>query len=268
MKTFQTSGRLGDIIYQLYTVKALGGGNILIDLEHHKNPIEKWNKDVAASIAPLLNYQSYIKGVAIKEWGFWPYDVNLVDAENAPKDPEAYPEWRGPNWPGNIHIAKRYAQFFHVRWIPGDVWLEAPKTKMVDVVFHAPMHRTTQAIYLAETIQLLANERIRVAIIDPDRNWEVGNSWGFFPHTSVDIKRFVDEGTIRREIPMDMLEAADWINSAKVFLGAVSSCHAIAEALGKPRLVQQAPDCDNVNSTHVLNGLEPKAIIELIKTYL
>ena len=256
MQTFQTSGRLGDIVYQLYTIKAMGGGDIIIDLEHHKEPPEKWNWHMAESIMPLLSYQTYIDSIfmSLEPGGRPPwkypdepiYDFDMVDAERAPMDPPSFPEWHGRNWPGNIHIAKRYAHHFGVAWKPGSIWLDAPKTKEVDIVIHAPHRRVTDYRSLAEAIQRLDMAGHGIAIIDIENEWP-------------------EEYRLQ---PKDMLEAADWINSAKVFLGAVSSCHAIAEALGKPRLVQQAPDCDNVNSTHVLNGLNARQIVELVERYL
>lgn len=261
MTTFQTSGRLGDIVYQLYTIKAMGGGDIIIDLEHHKEPPEKWNWHMAESIMPLLSYQTYIDSIfmSLEPGGRPPwkypdepiYDFDMVDAERAPMDPLSFPEWTGPNWPGNIHLAKRYAHHFGVAWKPGSIWLDAPKnhTESVDIAFHAPKRRCTDENNLRQIMEMLVHLGYGVAVIDPDREW------------------FMDIAGVQH-VTKDMLEAADIINSAKVFLGAVSSCHAIAEALGKPRLVQQAPDCDNVNSTHVLNGLNARQIVELVERYL
>lgn len=251
MKTFQTSGRLGDIVYQMYTVKSFCArdseqAQMLIDLEHHKEPRGAWNLDMAYSIAKLLNYQDYISNTAIVtgEQYVWPTDINLVDAENAPADPKAFPEWRGPNWPGNIHLAKRYAHHFGFGWKPGDVWMTAPQTKKAEVVVHAPLRRMTDKYELYAAINMLRADGVKVTII-------AGHDWTEWENTS--LLECVTQ-------PANMLEAADYINSAKVFLGAVSSCHAIAEALGKPRFVQQAADCDNVNSTLVLNGMSAKDI--------
>ena len=67
-----------------------------------------------------------------------------------------------------------------------------------------------------------------------------------------------------------LLETADHINSAKVFLGVVSSCNALAEGLGKRRLVEQADGCDNVNVGGKMglsiNNLSNQEVIEMVET--
>ncbi len=113
MIRIKTGGRIGDIIFQLYTVEKLAKGgqvDIVIDIEHHKNPPEAWNREMAESLIPLLRHQPYIRNAFIDDG--LPCEFNMIDAENATPDHAAFPEWRGPNSPGNIHIAKRYAHHF------------------------------------------------------------------------------------------------------------------------------------------------------------
>lgn len=261
MNTFHHGGRLGDAIYSLYTVKALGGGHVIISDFHQGN----WGEAQARSLLPLLQHQDYISGAHF-QYARSVEDVtyDLHDAE-LDHNPEAFPEWHGKVWPGNIHIAKRYAVHFGVEWKPGSTWLTAPATKDVQVAFHAPMRRTTKTDVLAKTLQKLGQAGIETAIIDPDSNWQFGNSWAFYPQTTIKLDGFP---TIQRVVPQDMLDAADWINSAKVFFGAVSSNHAIAEALGKPRYVQMADGCDNVIPTAFVNGWSADRLYQAITSHL
>ncbi len=74
MKTFKHSGDLGDIIYSLPTIKALGGGVLYLDPTGGlTDPLVAWGRRSNTSLSekvidklkPLLEQQSYIKGVEI-----------------------------------------------------------------------------------------------------------------------------------------------------------------------------------------------------------
>lgn len=77
LKTFKHSGDLGDIIYSLPAIKALGGGVLYLDPTGGLNdPLVSWgvesryqqtslNEKSISSIAPLLLQQDYIKDVKI-----------------------------------------------------------------------------------------------------------------------------------------------------------------------------------------------------------
>lgn len=242
---FLHGGRIGDAIYALYTVKALGGGDFYFN-QHHA-PIG-WNEELAKLTLKLIKYQDYVKKVGLINRQNITY--NLIDAEQD-YNPEKFPEWAGDDWPGNIHLAKRYAVHFGVDWGLDEPWLTAPKTKNIDVVVHAPSYRITDKIQLYFTILELLRNKYSVAIIGTPHDLE---HWQY--HQLADVQLVT---------PKDMLEAADWINSAKVFLGAVSSGHAIAEGLGKPRYVQAAQGCNNIHPTQFINGIDSEVIFEAIE---
>lgn len=85
MKTFKHSGDLGDIIYSLPTVRALGGGILYLDpkggetneLIQKQIPERKTKLNVNSinSIKPLLELQNYISEVKI--WNGEPIDYDL-----------------------------------------------------------------------------------------------------------------------------------------------------------------------------------------------
>ncbi len=69
----------------------------------------------------------------------------------------------------------------------------------------------------------------------------------------------------------EWLESAGEVNSAGLFLGAVSSVHALAEGLGKTRFVEQAPDCFNVSMlppSQCINGWPNDKVIEEVRKLL
>ena len=151
--------------------------------------------------------------------------------------------------PGNINIAKRYAVHFGLIYDPESVWLTAPRTKDVDVAFHCPLRRSVRsADDWREILADLVDDGLKIAVVDQEN----ADEWKMIP----------------AEHPNgDLLESADYINSAKVFLGTVSCCNAIAEGLKKPRLVEQAPDCFNVNVPEggCINGWSNEQVVEQVR---
>ena len=236
-KVFHHGGKFGDLIFALYTMKALGGGQLVVSDYHGVG----WSLEIARTMEGFLLAQSYIEDV----W-FQPYttpgtvDYDLQHAEDD-KNPEAFPEWHGGSWPGNCNIKKRYAVHFGVEYDPEAIWLTAPKTKEVDVVVHLPMRRSVRS----------------------------GADWNNILDGLSGLKVVVlgEEGLIGTD---SLLESADYINSAKVFLGVVSSCNALAEGLGKRRLVEQADGCDNVNVGGKMglsiNSLSNQEVVEMVET--
>lgn len=69
MKTFRHSGKLGDIIYSLPAVRALGGGHYFVDYqtEHFNKP--PLGKETALQMLQLLRTQEYIKAADLYEGG-------------------------------------------------------------------------------------------------------------------------------------------------------------------------------------------------------
>jgi hypothetical protein len=85
MKTFKNSGDLGDIVYALPTIRALGGGILYLDVAGGESEpacrsqcIDRKTKFNCAGfdfIAPLLRRQPYVSEVAV--WSGETVDVNL-----------------------------------------------------------------------------------------------------------------------------------------------------------------------------------------------
>ena len=69
--TFKHSGKLGDIIYSLPTIRALGGGVLHLA----ECPELKFGSREIGAILPLLRVQPYIRGVKI--WDGTPVDYDL-----------------------------------------------------------------------------------------------------------------------------------------------------------------------------------------------
>lgn len=219
------------MIFALWTMKELGGGELVLTDYHSPG----WDLTVAESMRGLLEMQPYVERVTVvpyKYRGLIDYDLQAAEDDF---NPQWFPEWNG-KWPGNVNILRRYAIHFgfcreSLKVIP---WMVAPCTKgRGNVVAHVPMRRSL---------------RLR-------EDWRR-------------ILTAVDAVVLGKEditgLDCSWLETADWINSSKVFLGTVSSCNAIAEALGKVRFVEQAEDCFNVNPTVSINGMDNEEVVRRV----
>ena len=173
------------MIFALYTMKALGGGQLVVSDYHKKG----WDFGIAATMRDFLTTQPYVDGVYfVSHPSLGAIDYDLQHAEDD-KNPEAFPEWHGGSWPGNCNIRKRYAVHFGVEYDPEAVWLTAPRTKEVDVAVHIPQRRSVRST----------------------KDWD--EILGGLFHLRVALLGEEGSGTA------SLLDSADHINSAKVFLG-------------------------------------------------
>ena len=238
-KVFHHGGKFGDMIFALYTMKALGGGQLVVSDYHGVN----WSLAIARTMTSFLLAQPYIESVRTVPYiaaEVYQVDYDLQHAEDD-RNPEDFPEWHGGSWPGNCNIRKRYAVHFGVEYDREAVWLTAPRTKEVDVAVHIPQHRLVRPLEdWFELLWELRLKKLRVVLLGKEG---LGTN--------------------------SLLESANYINSAKVFLGVVSSCNAIAEGLGKRRLVEQADGCDNVNVGGKMglsiNNLSNQEVVEMVE---
>lgn len=254
MKTFYHGGRIGDLIFALWTMRELGGGRLVVSDFHHPN----WSLGTAVSMDRLLRHQPYVQEVLYTAYRKGleqqvDYDLHAAEDDHNPQAIPGYDTKSG--WPGNANIAARYGVHFGLQYRPADKWLTAPASRLgqVDVVVHCPVRRMVrdQVDWLL-MVGRLRDSGLHLVIVGPEdqRMWAPG----------VPEARVVDG---------DLLDSADWINSAKVFLGTVSSCNAIAEGLKKRRFVEQAPDCFNVNVSPetggtCINGMDKKEVVDAV----
>jgi len=244
VKTFSHGGRFGDLFYALWTMRELGGGKLIITDRQQGN----WSLDMARTLESFLRYQPYIDEVEFRSHADrGPIDYELWEAEND-YNREAFPEC-DPNeiWPGSANIAKRYALHFDLTYRLGEKWLEAPYFGQdFGVIFHWKEDRTIRGLDdWAEIIN------VNYGMLSQ----EVGaSSWH-------------GDSTLDG----NWLTTAAKINSAKLFLGVVSGPHALAEGLGKTRLVEQAPDCFNVSvlpPSQCINGWSNQQVIDEVRRLL
>jgi hypothetical protein len=231
VNVFLQGGRIGDTIYALYVVKKLGGGIFQQCLRHAPH---RWDEVALRDTLKLVAYQPYVKEARFvkvpaaymmpdtpkeaRHLGEDPIEWthNFIDSESQ-NDPQNYPDLCYVNYLHYAHQARRHCVYFGVKWDPDDVWISAPKTKTLDIAFHAPSYRLVREL----------QKTCRVVILSGRHD------------------KYEWDGCGEVVVANTILEAADWVNSAHCFLGAASCCYAIAEGMKQFRFIELATDCFN-----------------------
>ena len=234
MTVFHSGGRIGDLLLALWTMKALGGGCLVVTDFHKGN----WDLDIARSMTDFLLLQFYIDDVDVVSYdarGSINYDFQQAETDY---NPEAFGISREESWPGRALIAQRYAGHFGLTF-DGLPWLRAA-TILCDVAFHCPMRRSVRrAEDWMVILKSLSRSGLHVVIVGK-------------------------EPPFANPEPFDLLDSAQYVDGAKCFLGVVSSMNALAEGLGKKRFVEHAPGCWNVTPGVVINGMSNDEVVRQV----
>lgn len=221
---FYHSGDLGDVIYSLPTVKVLGGGDFFLgpDLRVPMPIREKFTPERAALIIPLLESQNYILSAQYAKEMPEPtsYDLNEMRRLLSTSQPLDVS-------PG-FNLARCYLKFFnfdlgHDRF----KWLDVPPVAKERVIINR-------------------SERYR----DPNFRWDLilnkyRSSIAFIglKHEHADfVKRW---GPVSRIETKNLLEAAQVIAGAELFVGNQSCCYSIAEGLKQQAILEKCPEASN-----------------------
>lgn len=262
--TFHHGGRFGDCIAALYAVEQLcarEGKKAHIILSDFHAPVG-WDEGKARSLLPFLETMPYVERATFVPYKLLDtkgFDYDLHAAEDM-MNPQDFPEYDGSPWPGNVHLAKRYAHYFGFPFNPEHVWIPSVTVASwgpyYDVVFHAPLRRTVDQEQLRRIVAGVRAAGKSVCVLGDSQDyleWQKSlEQFGI---------EFIGEGN-------------DWnmtkylVSVAQCFLGAVSSVQMLAEAMKKPRFVQVAQGCNNIYAQgvtgHTINGMEPEKVVELI----
>lgn len=276
---FMMGGRIGDTVMALYVVKKLGGGVVQMCLRHE----QPFDLDQLNAVMTLVKYQPYVDdAIHVKvpqqyiKVGYTPDEYvnsgvdpipwthSFIDSESRIKNRDdvmrEYPEMHaaGLNWIHHIHQAHHHCKHFGVEWTPDTKWIDAPLTKAgVDVVFHAPSYRLVRNRESWLKIIRAISQHCSVVII-------TGKNDRFDWSQVDDVAATIAPG--------DFVQVADYINSAKCFLGAASSSYCVAEALRKMRFVELRADCYNTycygDTGMIINNLDDDAVVAKVLAYV
>ena len=205
MNRFLHSGRYGDLIYSLWTIKALSGGSIVFNLSEGSLVSEE-NVRFCRSLLESLSYISSVETIKFRkelennrgEKLFCRQDVDnpdLLILDNA---------WYWRNYPETYHWIYRYAYTFGVE-------VDA-STPVIQVSSKNIRHRP-------------------IIVHSTDRYRGSGIPQEFLNREDVLI--------VTNEFYNSMLEMAISIASSKFFVGNQSIGAALAQALQHPRLIEK-----------------------------
>ena len=230
---FYHGGHLGDLVCSLYGIMKLGGGEIYIGPHNHTH----WNEGLQKAAVSLCAHQPYIthaERVDEKPDGLT-YDFTQTWRDQKMHQSET--TGIGPHFEYHTSIAscglkKRdlinlFKSTYTLREIlrmlnHDEPWLTAPETKSYDVVCHLPHHKICRSLQEWKQIfEAIYDLGLSVALIGAGdvEEWGEGQAW--------DLVK-----------PCDLLDAADYINSAKLFIGVSSVNNAIAEGLDQFRFIE------------------------------
>jgi ADP-heptose:LPS heptosyltransferase len=224
---FYHSGDLGDIIYSLLFVKAVGGGNFYVGPDSTWPTNSKLNPERYRFILPLLRQQAYIRKAdyCAKVPSWTSYDLNKMRELwfDHPKKARL----------GVTNLFECYpARFGRPSVSAKDPWLSVPGT-IIDldrpVVIHRSERYRNDRFPWKEVVRRYAYRLRFVGLESEYREWI--NTWG-----NVATYRPVKDG----------LELAQVIAGAKLFIGNQSFPNSLALGLGTPVIQEAAPgaaDC-------------------------
>lgn len=222
MATYLTSGDLGDALYGLPSVRALGGGTLYFVSRPWTRT--RWDSSLLATIKPLIDGCGYC-------------EAKLHDGEWIDHDLSTF---RNGGQKLGRTIAERQS-----RWVGAEIsldpWLQAEAKPLASIVinrgsrwqgFHFPWH---------ELLNEFFPEMIFIGLSSEHQAFER------------------EYGKVSFAPTKDLLAAAQVIQGCELFIGNQSACLAIANGLGKPVCVEVcsfAPDCfyKRDNAQYSFNG--------------
>lgn len=233
--TFKHSGKLGDILYSLPTIRALGGGILHLA----ECPELGFEAPQIGSILPLLRAQPYIRGVKLWDGKLTDYDLDLFRQ-------------------GRVDRTNLSSLFLHLIGLPDSEkdtpWLSVPEEPSI------PKIRTV----IARSLHCHGLPGFWPTVLKRHGEGAV------FVGTLDEHEQFVrDFGYVPRFQTSDLLELAKVIQRADLFIGNQSCPYAIAEGLKKntiqecdrwsPNCVFDRPNAFYVSNPRHLQGLESEA---------
>jgi hypothetical protein len=217
MKTFKHSGDLGDIIFSLPTIRALGGGVLFLDPDGGKSSkLVKWadkictklNKSTIDSLIPVLEQQEYIK------------DVKIWDGRDVDYDLDNFRKHIKYNNLSDSHLAA-----FNLPLSERDsAWLSIknPKKLHKSILISRSVRYHGNYGFWEHNLPMIKNQSLFVGL---EKEHEI------FEYTFGHKVEYYKTPTI--------LELAECISGSDLFISNANLCHALAEGMKKNLIIEQ-----------------------------
>ena len=213
MKTFLHGGDLGDVIYALPAIRALGGGCLyLSEANYGREPLTAARRDV---LVPLLEQISYLQKIDVHRGE--PVDVDFAN-------------FRAFQRPGERNLAQDHLACCGLPLdLADDAWIDRPALREPGVRFALVIHRT---------------ERYR----NPRFPWKTivekfGRRASFVGLTREYLDFVNQNGSVFFRPTKNLLEMAELIADCRIFIGNQSVGYALAEAMKVDSVLEAYPDC-------------------------
>lgn len=214
-KTFKHSGDVGDIIYSLPAIRAMGGGTLY--LAKVETTRQMMSDTIIDMLAPLLLAQSYIDRVL-------PYRGEAVYC-----DLDKFRPWWNAHPVYGTSIASYHLQAFGLSDDERDKsWIEVAQKPAAKVVFHRSPRYWNQHFPWKKIVDRYRKESVFVGL--PEEHNYFTSKFGPVPYRRTH----------------DFLELASVIAGAKLYVGNQSMPYAIAESMKKNSILEafmEDPNC-------------------------
>lgn len=223
LKTFQHSGNLGDIIYSLPTIIALGGGVLYVgtrtgslEISSNAPPPNPMTEHMALQIIELLKTQPYLT------------DIRLYSNERVDYKLDKFREHHAVM---TNHIAKSHLDAFGVNYNLAFPWLRNISPVYINDIVISRTKRNLSTLNKFNW-QVLSKYEEKCIFIGFEDEYEE-----FKKCTGLNVERYPARS---------ILEIARVVKGSKLFIGNQSLGFALAEAMKHPRVLEVyyfAPNC-------------------------
>lgn len=206
MQRFGHSGDVGDIVYSLPTIRALGGGELVL-FDFPGRTAHGMSKQKAERIASLLELQPYIDAV------LWSESI-----EDHPLN-----GFRDHRYAGNLadmHLATHGLSWQH----RATRWLDVEPVAKAEVIINRTQRYQNHGFDWSAVLVKYAG---RIAYVgSPEDHGMFCMQFGRVPYLHA----------------VNLLEVAQFIAGSKLFIGNYSAPAAVAEGLKHPMVIEVCPD--------------------------
>jgi ADP-heptose:LPS heptosyltransferase len=227
-KTFSHAGDIGDIIYSMPAMRAMGGGSLILHPANYTR--QRMTQQVADSLRPLLEAQNYVRAVRFSQIpeGF------------------ALDGWREYTFPLIYNLADRVLDMAGLPHAERDLpWIAAEPNRVASVVIHRSLRYRNPRFSWPRILDRYSGKIVFIGLQNEHEDFE---------------KNF---GHIDYYPTANFLDLARVIAGADLFIGNQSSPLSLAVAMQKPFVLEQSPAAENwnchferPNAVYVLRGHE------------
>lgn len=210
MKTFRHSGNLGDIIFSLPTIIALGGGKLYLSNTTPGVETRKFTDTMLAQMRELLSTQSYL--TSVEKWNGEDIDYDL---DKFRKIFACYD-----------HIARWHLKAFDAQFDLTKAWLENIKPARTKEIVINDTLRDDDMPLNWDALRGLEDRCVFIGLEHEYKGWTEGSKLDVKWHPTKTIMEF-----------------AQIIRGAKLFIGNQSFGFALAEAMKIPRILEMHRHC-------------------------